>query len=261
MHANLTAAPTPEWLTQLDPERIKDPSHPLPLEDVLTDSLYYPACRFDPVPIKYLGGLVHSFIYVDYGVTEAQLRDELRVRRFAGYSLIGSRSVPREELAPLDWTAPILPSKRDGMVGYQESMARAASPFGHWSVWQRKPSKDDAHGPERFSLLFVAGDGCATFLALYARLKIVPRVVTIIQPGHGFGGNWTNFEREDGFFARCVANAGGMPPFLLFGGWGGNEHYVRPCWSSYKREVLAVREDFYTPVGSEHTTARLWSTT
>lgn len=52
--------PVPDWLKVLsDLER-------LPLRDILTRSVFYPSCGLDGKPIKFLGGFVHSFVYVDY---------------------------------------------------------------------------------------------------------------------------------------------------------------------------------------------------
>ena len=54
-----------EWLSRVDPATIQDAD--FPLDDILRDSLYYPASGFDGDPVRYLAGNVLSFVYVDYG--------------------------------------------------------------------------------------------------------------------------------------------------------------------------------------------------
>jgi len=59
-----------------------------------------------------------------------------------------------------------------------------------------------------------------------------------IQPGHGFGFNWTNFEDENLIFARSVLqNPAGIPEYLIYGGWGSGHVYSKTCWPSYCQKV------------------------
>src|SRR5689334_8112732 len=106
MQRKLTAAPLPAWLEALDAEAIA--SKALPLAAMLTDSLYYPASGLDGIPVKYLGGFVHSFVYAD---------------------------------------PPMQPHSLDGNLRRLREMESRCSPFGHWSVWERHPARGDAHGP------------------------------------------------------------------------------------------------------------------
>jgi len=77
------------------------------------------------------------------------------------------------------------------------------------------------HGPVRFSLLFICSDGVDTFQALYVANRVAPKVVTVIQPGHAFGHNWTDFTDSEKVFARVVlANPAGQPDKVLYGGIG-----------------------------------------
>ncbi len=93
------------------------------------------------------------------------------------------------------------------------------------------------HGPDRFSLLYICADGVAVFRSLYIQNAIVPKAIAIIQPGHGFGGNWTNFEDHEKVLGRSVLNdnLGGGPEFLLNGGAGGRGlSNDCNCWPDYK---------------------------
>lgn len=181
----------PEWLSRIDSKNITE--DPFPLAEILRDSLYYPASGFDGDPVRYLAGNVVSFIFVDYGTSEDALAAELTDPRysFRGYEVIAQRNVAERELAPHGWR-PILPLLEDGEpTRYREWMK---NPFCSWSILERDKGYPPNHGPHRFSLLYLCADGVAAFQALYLSNGESPVAVAIIQPGHGFGGNWTNFE-------------------------------------------------------------------
>ena len=235
----------PDWLTDVDPDL-----GPLPIRDVLISSVYYPSCGFDGSPVQYLGGNFHSFIYVNYGVERQQMISNLGT--FKGYSLLASRDVTPDELTPYGWT-PTFPTPEDGNP--QSHAGWIKPPFGVWSVLERTEEYGPEHGPDRFSLLYIGGDGVATFQALYHGNKVAPAVVAVIQPGHGFGGNWTDFEDPAKIFGRSVlGNPAGAPEFLLFGGWVNSpserHFYEHPCWPQYSVQVRRL-----TDYGS----LRLWA--
>ncbi len=90
----------------------------------------------------------------------------------------------------------------------------------------------------RFSLLYLCADGAAAYQALYIANAIAPKAIAVIQPGHSFGGNWTNFEDPQQILARTVAaNPAGKPEFLLYGGYGSRDYYRQPCWPEYSEHV------------------------
>ncbi len=224
--------PTPAWLMALN-DQLPDP---IPIRDVLDGSLYYPSCALDGDPVRYLGGLVHSFVYVDYAVGRDAVLESLHDprREFRGYHIIGWRDVTEHELAPEGWT-PQCPGPEDGVAVTSERSPEA--PFAVWTVLERDADHDAAHGPDRFSLLYIGGEGVATFQALYGGNDCAPLVVAIIQPGHGFGLNWTNFEDPNMIFARSVrGNRAGRPRYLLWGQWA-DTLPERCCWPEYDREL------------------------
>ena len=95
----------------------------------------------------------------------------------------------------------------------------------------------ESHGPHRFSLLYLCAEGVAAFQALYVANQLAPAAIGIIQPGYGFGGNWTDFTDRDRIFAGIVLdNPAGHPKFLLHGGIGPREFYDQPCWPEYSEQ-------------------------
>jgi len=229
--AYLAVQPTPDWLMQMTPERMV--RSPFPLHDLLSGSLYYPSSSFDGDPIAYLGGNHHSFVYVDYGEERHGLLAALEEPGFLGYQVLCHRPVLEGELTPGGWS-PVIPW---GGIGRPPS-SWVRPPFCEWVILERVAAFPNEHGPERFSLLFLSADGLATFQALYVGNRVAPGTVAIIQPGTGFGGNWTDFADPEGPLADAVlGNPAGRPDILLHAGAGGPHWYTRPCWPQYAERL------------------------
>jgi hypothetical protein len=230
----------PSWLSDLTPSAEGDLPTPLPLRALLDGSVFYAASRFDGTPVRLLGSRARSFVYVDYGVEEARLLEELKTSPFAGYELLGSRAVLREELAPDGW----VPRPPRGAREPRWEFVR--TPFARWLVFDRRADLDDAHGPARWSLLYVGGDGVATYQALYHGQSVAPLAVCVIQPGHGFGGNWTDFTNRGQAFAEVVMDQRPelRPRLLAYGGRSSSAADYRPaCWPEFDVELGVTRQD------------------
>ncbi len=220
--------PVPAWLAAVTSETMQDGL--FPLADILGGSMYYPASGFDGTVIEYLSSRVHSFIHVDYGLTREELDGEFLEHGFKGYRILGRRAVTKEELAPNGWAPlPLMPT--DG------NPARAVvrgTPFCDWIVFERLPGFGEDHGPSRFSLIHLHADGAAAFSALYVSNGLAPSALAIIQPGTGFGGNWTDFTDPSTVLGRLVlGNPAGVPEWLLYGGMRGPDDYRETCWPSH----------------------------
>jgi len=101
----------------------------------------------------------------------------------------------------------------------------------------------EGYGPYRFSLLFLGGDGVATFQALYLGNHAFPRGVAIIQDGYGFGFGWTPFRDRNRIFAKSVMESPyGQPEVLLNGGWSEIDSYIHPIWPEYTKTVIQFRK-------------------
>lgn len=190
-----------------------------PLKTVLQDSLYYPACGKDGSPVRHANALkVNSFVYADTFTTHDDLDRALATESFRGYRIVGQRDLTPDDLLPHGWELR-LPKGCNETVhkAYADAMRRAdASPstaFGCWIVFERDPTLSDQHGPASLSLLYIRGEGAATYQALYVEQKILPKILAIIRPGTGLGGNFAMFEE----FLRDVVRMHplGMPPQML----------------------------------------------
>lgn len=230
--------PDGNWLEEFTSESLLRIE--FPIQAILKDSLYYPASGFDGDPIKHLLGTFLSYIYVDYARSHDLLLQEIKGRGFKGYRMLGWRAVTRQELVPHGWT-PQYPTREDGdpRSGYRW----AKPPFCDWCVFERLPELSEEYGPYRFSLMFVGGDGVATFQALYLANHAAPRGVAIIQDGYGFGFNWTAFTNRNRILARSVMESPyGQPKVLLNGGWSDINSYMHPIWPEYTKTIMQFQK-------------------
>lgn len=224
-------AAVPAWLSKL-----QSPLVPIPMRSLLRKSVYYPSAGMDGDPVKYLGKYFQSFVYVDYGVGREPVLNDLPT--FRGYKLFSHREVLQDELVPTTWTPPEI-HPEDGNPDNANSFIEP--PFAIWAVYDRKSEVCPEHGPQRFSLLYIGGDGVMTYHALYYTHQVKPAVVAIIQPGTGFGNNWTDFRDPKMIFARLVRqNPAGIPEHLLYGGWGEGQFYRDAPWPKFNTTGLVL---------------------
>jgi hypothetical protein len=226
--------PLPDWLTSASTDR------PVPWRELLDGSLYYPSCGTDGHPVQYLGGHCHSFVYADYGYSFEDISCLLiQPGAFSGYRLQSARLLDRSEIDLADaWKTLQIDPRIDGEPNRYRD--KQVSSYAYWCIFERLPTHHIEHGPMRFSLLYLGMDGVAAFQALYTLKGTVPSVVGIIQPGEGFGGNWTHFfDRKQIFCRTVVGNPAGQPRYLLLGGYqvklDFQRHVVWPGFESMVR--------------------------
>ena len=235
------------WIDKLTIDDII--SQPIPIANILTDSFYYPSCGFDGGIVKDCNTKardfnIQSFIYSDYATGQEAF--EKMQNTFVGYQILGSRNVTQAELTPSGWQPHLPPNfNKNEYLQYKEEWKK---PFANWTVYERNEDKTELHGPKRFSVLYIGGEGVATFQALYWTHKISPKAIAIIQPGTAFGLNWTNFTKKDGHLAWAVNNnPAGLPNYIYYGGytWIGNFNSDFD-WENYNQ--IRKIEYYYTDI-------------
>lgn len=217
-----------QFLDNLTTDKIV--SDEFPLLEILRNSLYYPASGLDGNMIVHFGKMVKSFIYCDYGIDELEFIN--KKDGFYGYSLIANRSINKSEFGNINDHVDMIESEKFRWLLNNNFIK---TPFAHWAVYQRDSDFDDQHGPNRFSLLFIGGEGMSAYHSLYNANKITPDYLAIVQPGTGFGGNWTDFRKKDAPLARAIyTNQSGPPNKIIYGGIGSG--YEDFDWPNYKFE-------------------------
>ena len=212
----------------------------LPIAELLKNSVYYPSSQFDGSVVKAYAHDYQSFVYCDYGVTEAELITQLQT--FRGYHVLAHRPVQQEELIPNGWQ-PQVP--RHLLSDYSKYPDYVKPPFAHWAIYERKPEYSETHGPVRFSLLYIGGEGVATYQALYWSNRTTAKAIAIVRPGTGFGFNWTNFlDGEKALGYVVIQNPHGQPDFILTDSrhllnWGRYPSQTNERFCRFSREHLA----------------------
>ncbi|MDO9277537.1 MAG: hypothetical protein Q7U05_03095 [Polaromonas sp.] len=224
----------PSWLAHATAETMRE--EPFPLREILDGALYYPSCGSDGGPVQYLGPWYQSFVYVDYGYGREDFLKQLVNAPFVGYQIMGMRSVSLNELAPRGWDQSALTQEEnEDALRYARDWRK--KPFCEWVVFERAASRTSSQGPQRFSLLYLCADGAQAFNTLYVSNKLRPGAIAVIQPGHAFGRNWTDFTDSQAVLARVVmGNPAGVPDYYVYGGRGAREAYTDP-WPSYPKNV------------------------
>ena len=199
-----------------------------PLEELLENSLYYPSSGFDGGVVKHFSKEVQSFIFCDYATSKVKLLDALD--KFHGYRIFASRPLSLLEVYPKGYA--IQPPPNFNLKEYTKYKEIQSEPFVHWAVYERVDNFDETHGPKRFSLLYIGGEGVAAYQSLYWITMKTAKILAIIQPGTGFGGNWTDFKDKKSPLAWAVlTNTYGTPETIIYGGIGKN--YTDLNWDGY----------------------------
>ncbi len=155
-------------------------------------TLYYPGSGTDGQPVS-LGSrshAIHTFVYVDYLKSREQIIEALHgPHSFAGYIVEHSEDVKEEDLRPRGWQQHATP--RNSKV--DEDFI----PFALMVILKRKEDRNENYGPERLAILFVGGDGFATYDALYCQYDGTPAPYLVVLLDHGFGANYDRFGRDN----------------------------------------------------------------
>ena len=228
--------PPPAWLMESVDMRT------VPVCQLLDRSAYYPACAYDGRVVQYSSAYCHSFVYVDARLPPNEVEVAIsQSGAFRGYRLFGLRSLDVSELeGTCPWSRIEVDPNTDGDP--KRYAKYYVEPFAHWAIFERDDAFPESHGPRRFSLLYVGGDGVEMFQRLYYSNGVAPSVVAIIQPGDAFGYNWTRYADPKQIFGRAVlGNSHCFPEYLFYGGrvcsdpdypWARGA-YKQTCWPSH----------------------------
>lgn len=208
---------------------------PFDLLEVLRNSVYYPASGMDETPMQLLGQRHDTFVYADYLQTRDKLDAAIQRGWFNGYEITERKMLESSEFVPAGFgaTYPLWSSRHRSPDRYRPLEDQAHPLFAEWFIFERLPDTDPSHGPARIRLLFLCIEGCAGYQMLYNANGIAPAVLCVIRPGTGFGFNWDDFRKMDGWFAESVFRMG-------------NPHV--PDWMVTDQDAMA--DVFSDPIGA-----------
>lgn len=217
--------PLPDWLRQ--------PSPGFDRKDFFSSrTVYYPGFGNDghPVSVCARAHAAHAFVYVDYGVSQETVQERVHGigdPGFVGYSVEHEEEVSESDLRPGGWTQHVEPRE----VGRDSYSFAGVTPYGLFMVLKRNEDRDDSHGPERFAMLFVGGDGHATYDALYCQDDGTRPPFLVVVEDYGFGANFSAFA-AGGLLEKIARRCDVYPKWLLVGPRGSRGDY-RP-WAGYQ---------------------------
>jgi hypothetical protein len=213
----------PDWL-QGDTFRFN-------LQNIVRDSLYYPACGFDGVPVTYFMGNIYSFIYADSGKSEEDFNGTVdKWNAFKGYKIIHKKCLSKSRFVKevndyfkiLVCTEPRLKDRA--------YMDHAEKPYCYWIIFERLEGYTDEHNPKRFSLLYLCSEGVSAYHVLYVNKEIAPQILCIIRSGP-FSGNWTRFTDSKQDLGKVVFSMNNRPKYLF-----GEDNSLE--WPEYDKKIL-----------------------
>ena len=207
---------------------------------------YYPGSSFDGCLIETANKAhcVHSFLYVDYGVTREQVEEELSKKdAIMGYHSIGRVVWSHKDLIPHgDYPIPIEYLSRvknsDGLV------EKSVQPFCIMEIYERNEDKDDSCGAERFAVTYLFADGIATYYQLFVmHYKKAPWI--FLLQDHGFGGNYDKFGKG-GLLDDIIRDYQVRPEYVICG------NSEAQMWDGYH-----LVEDVEPVIGGMHNNSRV----
>ena len=199
----------PEWLM------IYSVGTKVSFTDILSGRVgYYPGSEYDRnlIEIGLKSQAVHSFLYVDYGISKKDLLNHLSKHTFIkGYHSIGRIEWEEKDIMPngqyplnIDNGQPINPPS---FVDPNEK------PYCITEIMERNTNESKKHSVERFAVTFLFADGIASYYQLFCReYKMAPWIVLLQD--HGFGGNYDKFGKG-GLLDAIIMKNQIRPEFVL----------------------------------------------
>lgn len=179
-----------------------------------------------------------TFVYADWNVAPDDFRSDATKTPIPGFELLAVEDVPLCALIPAGWRSAYENDRRAPATG----RCVPADPFSikacTKATWRRLIGQPDAVGRDSLDLYFFSGEATLVFEVLYARMKVNPAAIAIVQPGGGLGpAVWTTLDGADTFFHQLVRKSSpAMPESLLLGGQGQSElslRQMRSPWPEY----------------------------
>jgi hypothetical protein len=174
----------------------------------LENSVYYPACRFDGTPIKFLGKLFSNYVYVDYNSEYGDLESNIN-NGLLGYKLKNGSMINAEELFGVNWES----FSDENNDIYRNLPFEWKNPFAKIYSFERSIGFNDVHGKKNIELLYIKAEGISTYKYLYCKKNITPKCLASIVPGLAFGGNFSDYPK---LFIKIIKLSNKFPQYQFY---------------------------------------------
>lgn len=203
-------------------------------KDKLCNAVFYPACGGDLQPLVRFSHLSSTFIYVDYGISENEIENylaeviEILNKQIAPGKLdiISSEPISKADLSDTEPTLPLGFILRR-YLDPEEVREKLSQTWAKRFNLKRK----FANVVRNLQLIYIYGEGLATYSALYRGGKLAPKILVTVKSGVAFGGNYTEFEDGRGIFADFL-DACEEKPIIWVRGTGGYGVDTSGSWNN-----------------------------
>jgi hypothetical protein len=232
------------------PDWLSGNNYHFEIKNLIRDSLFFPSCGTDNIPVKYFMGNVYSFIYVDHGISEYAFNRNIDLSNsFIGYKIIHKEKVSKIQLDNGNENNSLIRiSPREPPKEWNKNS------YCYWNVFRKKLNTNTGNNPDYFSLLYLSSEAIIAYYILYNQYKISPKILCIMQEGSNFGGNWTDYTDRNSDLAQAIFRNKELPEFLLNGGYGSVFGYENSLWPEYGK--LIYKNTDYS--GTEQRSFSLW---
>lgn len=185
-------------------------------KDIMSSRVaYYPGSGFDGTLLK-VGNMshsVHSFLYVDYGVSRKKLEDHLAEKNsIRGYHPIGRIEWKGTDLLPNGQPPVNIKLASTNPYIYVDRNER---PYCFSLIMERDEGQDDSRGARHFVITFLFEDGITAYSELFVQEYSKAPWIMLLQD-HCLGLNYDSFGRG-GILDAIICESHLYPTFVICG--------------------------------------------
>ena len=190
----------------------------LTFKDIMSSRVaYYPGSGYDGTLLKEgnMSHSVHSFLYVDYGISRKELEHHLAQKNsIRGYHPIGRIEWEESDLLP-NGQYPMNINKKPMFFEPKAFVDPNEKPYCFSLIMERDKDQDDSRGAEHFVITFLFADGIATYYQLFVKEYSKAPWIFLLQD-HGLGGNYDRFGKG-GLLDSIIVESSICPVFVICG--------------------------------------------
>ena len=175
--------------------------------------VYYPGAGIDGSPIRTfnIAHAAHVFIYVDYGYDKQKIDIELSDDAFVGYHLHHEQEITQNELLPRVFHSHASDDEvRFAVSGYDMSI-RPEEGFSLLKIYERNEDFGEAHGAQRFAILYIGADANLTYDVLFGNTDRSPYACVVCA---NMGSGCTCFVKNS-LLEQIAIRTNRLPKYLL----------------------------------------------
>lgn len=199
-----------------------------------SNSIFYPACGVDLIPIKLLSSISERFMYCDWGKDALRnlentlnQQDEISIKNHR----IGSF---RNDAVDYPLGFVLLENERERR---QQRLPRILADCMHIQYAEYTLEYDN----RTIYLTHINAEALTIYSYLFQSGHIAPEILINVNSGAGLGGGFVKFEDPDGITKRFLSCCEAKPLIWIRGGMRGNKNVIKkPVNGFYDYEIKSI---------------------